>query len=226
VRSFVEIGHTDWSGWQAEREDAMCPACLSTTALLLAGAGSGGLSALLAHRLWRTRKEDAMTTETKPLPVPTFANGRPLRIAGLRAGYTFARRHEIHEQWRRFGERWFGRVPGGVSPEAYGISLAPAPGFDFAYVCGVEVSDHSLVPPELECLEIPAYRQARFVHGGPVTELPATIDAVMDEWLPRSGLAVDAAAHPEIPTIVEWYGASFDPATGRGDMEVWVPVRG
>jgi AraC family transcriptional regulator len=203
----------------------MCPACLSTTALLLAGAGSGGLSALLAHRLWRKRNEGTRG-ESRTLAEPVFTQGRPLRIAGLREQYTLARRGTIHEQWRRFGERWFGRVPGGVSREAYGISLAPAPGFDFAYVCGVEVSDLSLAPPDLDRLEIPACRQARFVHAGPVTELPGTIGAVLDEWLPRSGLAVDAAAHPEIPTIVEWYGARFDPATGRGDMEVWVPVRG
>lgn len=200
----------------------MCPACLSTTALLLAGAGSGGVSALLAHRLWRARKEVSMGT----LSEPVFTQGRPLRIAGLRREYTFARRGTIHEQWRRFGERWFGRVPGSVGREAYGISLPPAAdGFDFAYVCGVEVSDLALVPPELDRLEIPAHRQARFVHAGPVTELPATVEAVL-AWLARSGLAVDAAARPDVPTVVEWYGASFDPATGRGDMEVWVPVRG
>ena len=92
----------------------MCPACLSTTALLLAGAGSGGVSALLAHRRWRARKEEPMTTPVKTLPSPTFANGRPLFVAGLREDYTFARRQQIPEQWRRFGERWFGRVPGGV----------------------------------------------------------------------------------------------------------------
>ena len=44
----------------------MCPACLSTTALLLAGAGSGGASALLAHRLWHTRKkEESMKTQRR-----------------------------------------------------------------------------------------------------------------------------------------------------------------
>lgn len=205
----------------------MCPACLSTTALLLAGAGSGGVSALLAHRLWRARKEEPMTTRVETLPTPTFAAGRPLLVAGLREAYTFARRQEIPEQWRRFGERWFGRVPGGVGREAYGVVLAaPAgAGADFTYVCGVEVSDPSLVPAELYRLSIPAYRRARFVHGGPVTELPDTIDAAM-AWLARSGLAIDAAARPEVPGLVERYGAGFDPATGRGDVEVWVPVRG
>ena len=211
----------------------MCPACLSTTALLLAGAGSGGVSALLAHRLWRARKEEPirkeepMTTPVKTLPTPTFANGRPLFVAGLREDYTFARRQQIPEQWRRFGERWFGRVPGGVGRDAYGVVLTPPAGggADFTYVCGVEVSDPSLAPAELHRLSIPAYRQARFVHEGPVAELPATIDAAM-AWLARSGLAIDAAARPDVPGLVEWYGASFDPATGRGDMEVWVPVRG
>jgi len=208
----------------------MCPACLSTTALLLAGAGSGGVSALLAHRLWRARKEEPMKTPTqvKTLATPTFTNGRPLFVAGLREDYTFARRQQIPEQWRRFGERWFGRVPGGVGREAYGIVLTPPAGggADFTYMCGVEVSDPSLVPAELHRLSIPAYRQARFVHSGPVTELPDTIDAVMTSWLPQSGLAIDPAARPDIPGLVEWYGANFDPATGRGDVEVWVPVRG
>jgi AraC family transcriptional regulator len=192
----------------------------------LAGAGSGGLSALLAHRFQRARKEEPVTMHARTLPEPTFTNGRPLLLAGRREDYTLARRSAIHEQWRRFGERWFGRVPGGVSREAYGVSWPPAAdGPDFAYLCGVEVSDFSLVPPDLDRLTIPAFRQARFVHAGPVTELSATVEAVM-EWLPGSGLAIDAGARPEIPTLVEWYGPSFDPATGRGDMEVWVPVRG
>jgi len=207
----------------------MCPACLSTTALLLAGAGSGGVSALLAHRLWHTRKrEEPMETQTKTLPEPTFMEGRAFLVAGLREDYTFARRHEIPEQWARFGARWFGRVPGGVGRDAYGIVLsAPAGGgADFAYVCGVEVSDLSLVPAELYRLTVPAYRQARFAHRGPATELPETIDAVMASWLPQSGLAIDHAARPDVPGLVEWYGANFDPATGRGDMEVRVPVKG
>ncbi|MET0552938.1 MAG: GyrI-like domain-containing protein [Vicinamibacteria bacterium] len=219
------IPHTDWSVWQRGREAAMCPACLSTTALLLAGAGSGGVSALLAHRLWRRRKEETMTTQD--LPHPTFTSGRALLVAGLREDYTFARRQQIPGQWRRFGERWFGRVPGGVGREAYGIVLSPPAGggADFSYVCGVEVSDLSLVPTGLHRLTVPACRQARFVHEGPVTGLPGTIDGAM-AWLRQSGLAIDPAAQPDVPGLVEWYGASFDPATGRGDMEVWVPVRG
>lgn len=202
----------------------MCPACLSTTALVIAGAGTGGLSALLAHRLWRARTEPP--AREAGLPAPAITSGRPLRIAGLRRQYTFAERAAIHEQWRTFGERWFGRVPGAVSREAYGLSLAPAPGFDFAYACGVEVSSLSPVPPGLDRIEIPAYRQARFAHAGSVAELPATIDAIVHGWLPRSGLAVEGDPRPEVPEVVEWYGASFDPATGRGDMEIWVPVRG
>jgi AraC family transcriptional regulator len=207
----------------------MCPACLSTTALLLAGAGSGGMSALLVHRRRRTRqKEEAMTTHAKTLPAPTFTDGRAFLVAGLREDYTFARRQQIPEQWRRFGERWFGRVPGSVGREAYGVVLTPpaGSGADFTYVCGVEVADLAAVPAELHRLSIPAYRQARFVHRGPVTELSDTIDAVMTSWLPQSGLAVDPAARPDVPGLVEWYGANFDPATGRGDMEVWVPVKG
>ena len=93
-------------------------------------------------------------------------------------------------------------------------------------MCGVEVPDVSLVPAELYRLTVPAYRQARFAHRGPVTELPETIDAVMTSWLPQSGLAIDAGARPDVPGLVEWYGANFDPASGRGDMEVWVPVKG
>jgi AraC family transcriptional regulator len=206
----------------------MCPACLSTTALVLAGAGSGGLSALLARRLWRTQKEEPMTTHASTLPAPTFTTGRAFLVAGSREDYTFARRQQIPEQWRRFGERWFGRVPGEIGREAYGIVLPPpaGSGADFTYVCGVEVSDLSQVPPELHRLSVPAYRQARFVHRGPVAELSETIDAVMTSWLPQSGLAIDAAAHPEIPGLVEWYGANFEPTTGTGDMEVWVPVKG
>jgi AraC family transcriptional regulator len=43
------------------------------------------------------------------------------------------------------------------------------------------------------------------------------------QWLPTSGHERAKAQGP--PDFFERYGEGFDPQTGYGDIEVWVPVK-
>jgi AraC family transcriptional regulator len=61
-----------------------------------------------------------------------------------------------------------------------------------------------------------------------VSAISRTVDAIFHAWLPASGyrhawssgsLSEDALA------FFEQYGEDFNPATGRGNIEVWVPVK-
>ena len=47
---------------------------------------------------------------------------------------------------------------------------------------------------------------------------------IWNEWLPESGLEV-APAQKGMPDFFERYGEDFDPRTGYGDVEVWVPIK-
>jgi AraC family transcriptional regulator len=74
----------------------------------------------------------------------------------------------------------------------------------------------------LKKLPIPAYKYKVFRHDGHVTQLSSTIEklcgmGVVTPSLPRSeGKSLG---------LLEYYGEHFNPQTGLGDMEVWVPFK-
>ena len=35
----------------------------------------------------------------------------------------------------------------------------------------------------------------------------------------------EVARGPKLPLMIEYYGPKFNPQTGTGDMEVWIPVK-
>jgi AraC family transcriptional regulator len=63
-----------------------------------------------------------------------------------------------------------------------------------------------------------------FPHHEHVSKLRSTVETISNEWLPRSGYEV--VWPPDgIPNFFERYGEAFDPGTGRGDVEVWIPIK-
>ena len=69
-------------------------------------------------------------------------------------------------------------------------------------------------------LKVPAGRYAVFTHRGHVSELPKTVRAIWDNGLSQAGLT------PIKSPDFEKYGPGFDPETGHGLVEVWIPVEG
>jgi AraC family transcriptional regulator len=53
-----------------------------------------------------------------------------------------------------------------------------------------------------------------------IATIRATCAAIWNTWLPASGHAAADA-----PTF-ERYGPEFDPLTGTGGFEIWVPIKG
>ena len=108
---------------------------------------------------------------------------------------------------------------------AYGVVLSLSKDGSCDYVAGVEVSDLSQLPSEFARLSIPAQRYAIFAHHEHVSKLGETIGAIWSKWLPGSGL--EPAHDPRgTPEFFERYGEGFSPREGKGDVEVWVPVKG
>lgn len=147
-----------------------------------------------------------------------FEDGRRLLIAGLTERY----RPEdsavgIPGQWQRFS-RYFGRIAGQVGQVAYGISSGTDEAGSMDYLCGFEVADFSSMPRNFGRLCIAAQRYAVFSHRDHIASIRYTWDSIWNAWLPGSGHeAADALCF-------ERYGESFDPRTGSGGVELWVPI--
>ena len=156
------------------------------------------------------------------LAAPRFENGKPLRIAGLRQHYTPETMKNIPELWQRFAPH-IGKTPGQVGHVAYGLCFNALSPDGVDYLVGVEVSGSSVLPGEFSVAAIPAQKYAVFPHRQHVSKMYETLDAI-DKWFPGSGL--EAASGPaEAPNFFERYSEEFDPRTGMGGMEVWVPIK-
>lgn len=160
------------------------------------------------------------TMDFVKLEPPRFENGKALLLAGLAEHYTGETMAGIPGLWQRFAP-YLGSIPGGVGKDAYGVVISAPEGSEgFEYMAGVEVADISQVPKEFRTLRIPARRYAVFQHRGHVSDIRKTMHAIWNKWLPQSGH--EAAGNPD---FFEKYGEAFDPRTGLGGLEVWLPVK-
>jgi AraC family transcriptional regulator len=153
---------------------------------------------------------------------PRIEHGRQMLIAGLRGRFSGASMNDIPEQWARFGA-YLGKIPGQVGQTAYGVCFERSNAID--YLSGVEVSPAMSLPGELSLVEIPAQKYAVFTHSGHASELRGTLDLIWNKWLPLAGLRARARMDDAALSFFERYGKDFDPKTGLGDIEVWVPIQ-
>jgi AraC family transcriptional regulator len=159
------------------------------------------------------------STLTDKLQPPRFETGKPLLVAGISERCT----HEnggagIPNQWRRFHQK-VGDIPDRVGQVAYGVCCNGDDSGNFDYIAGVEVSDFSDLPREFSRVRIPEQRYAVFTHRDHISTIRRTVNTIWNQWLPASGLkAADAPSF-------ERYDQNFDPLTGDGGLEIWVPVK-
>jgi len=157
------------------------------------------------------------------LEEPRMEDRNSLLVAGLMKAYTEETSKEMPQLWRELAPH-IGKMPGQVGRKAYGVIYNLSKTGDFAYLAGVEVSSAADVPDDFNVVRIPDVSYAVFPHAGHVSNLKETISAIWNEWLPASGLR-PTRADEEMPAIIEQYGEGFDPATGAGDIEIWVPLK-
>lgn len=155
-----------------------------------------------------------------PTGQPRLQHGESMRIAGLNSHFTSASLDEIPALWRRLVSS--GKVPGRTSHVDYAVVVLLPDGCD--YLAGFEVSASAVLPNGFACTEIPANEYAVFSHGGHVSTLRNTFDSAVNQWLPASDFEIARLPVGE-PYALERYGEGFDPLTGTGDIEVWIPVR-
>jgi AraC family transcriptional regulator len=156
-------------------------------------------------------------TQKHELEEPRFVNGPKMVIAGPNVRYTFETRVNIPAQWERFAPH-IGTIPGQVGGATYGVCWN-YDGGAFDYLSGVEVSDDSRLPDDFDVVRLAAQKYAVFTHRGHVSAIPDTIQQVWTAWLPGSGR--QAAEAP----CFERYSEDFNPQTGLGGMEIWIPIK-
>lgn len=149
---------------------------------------------------------------------PRLIDHPALLIAGFRE--YFSDPNAIPAQWQRLAP-YLGSIPGQVGRAAYGVCFQDDTGLD--YLSGVEVDDVHSLRSDFQFVEIPAQRYAVFLHEGHVSQLYDTLCNIWNEWLPASGNKHSRPNHGGT-AFFERYGEGFDPLTGRGDMQVWIPI--
>ena len=154
-----------------------------------------------------------------PLDPPRFENGKAMLIAGLSERFDCANPSGIPALWQRFNPH-VGHVPHETGKASYGICYNTDDAGNMDYLVGVEVTDYSDLPPELQRLRLPAQRYAVFTHRDHVATIRSTLHTIFSQWLPSSGHTL--ADSP----VLERYDARFSPLTGMGGFEIWMPLKG
>lgn len=153
--------------------------------------------------------------------VPRIEHAGPLLIAGLREPLDAQAAEKIPQLWQRLTS-CRNEIPQQTGNADYGVCIH-LQGHEYYYMAGCAVWDFTGLPDTFSPFIIPSQTYAVFAHAGPVTRIRATIDMAFDHWLPASGYqqatAADNALH-----FFERYGDAFDPYTGEGDIEIWLPI--
>lgn len=131
---------------------------------------------------------------------------KAMRFVGLEERFTPARMAEIPALWSRF------EASGVLSGVAYGVVRFGA-GEEFTYLAAVERATDAPPPEGFVEVLVPARSYVVYVHEGHVARLCDTI------------AQIEVCAGLNEDGFIERYGEGFDPRTGLGDMEVWVPLR-
>jgi AraC family transcriptional regulator len=159
------------------------------------------------------------STALDHLKPPRFETGKPLLVAGLGERITPENGGAgIPGQWSRFSQS-MQNIPDRVGKVAYGVCCNGDDTGNFDYIAGVEVSDFSDLPREFSRVRIPEQRYAVFTHSDHISTIRRTVNTIWNHWLPAAGLK--AADAPNF----ERYDENFDPITGDGGLEIWVPIK-
>ncbi len=161
-----------------------------------------------------TAMEQSKATD---IPQPRIEQSGALKIVGTSRYYPFERVAEIPDQWQSFAPL-IPRVTPEKDPVTYGV-IYNADDASFDYMSGVELPGGVETPENMVSLTISAQSYAVFQHAGHVSALRETCDAIWSDWLPAS---------EQTPVEAPWferYGEQFDPLSGNGGLEIWIPVR-
>ena len=152
------------------------------------------------------------------LPEPHMVNGKSLLVAGLSERYNDTTIVNVPAQWQRFTP-FIGNIAGAVNGATFGVCYNGDDEGNVDYMTGVEVKDFSDIPRELAHLRIAGQRYAVFSIKDHISSIRMVWRTIWSKWLPESGRELADAP------FYERYGAAFNPQTGAGGYEIWLPLK-
>jgi AraC family transcriptional regulator len=159
-----------------------------------------------------------MSAPSSPLEKPRIVRSPALRLVGLAERYQGSNAG-IPAQWGRF-EPHLAAIPARDGNDTFGAMYDyDEAGTTFTYLCAVAVKELPAQLGALTKLELPARSYAVWTHREHVSLVAATCQQIFEHGLASAGLT------PEPAPMFERYGDAFDPRTGNGGLEVWVPVK-
>ena len=158
-----------------------------------------------------------MNEQLIALSEPRFVDSDTLLIVGIKRRYNDDTSSQMPAQWQAFRPH-IGHINYQRGNVAFGLLCNSDNEGNIDYVTGVEVSQLSEAAEDLDGIRIPPQTYAVFKHDSHVSEIRRTWKTIFAKWVPEANCKlVDA---PQM----ERYGEVFDPQTGIGDIEIWIPV--
>ena len=148
---------------------------------------------------------------------PRIESGNVMLLVGLKRRYSDATSALIPAQWQAF-QPHIGNIERQIGTAAFGVMCNSDDEGNIDYFTAVEVSAFGDNTPELDAIRVPPQTYAVFDHDGHVSDIRRTWKAIFGTWSQDTKhKLVDA---PQF----ERYGENFDPQSGYGDIEIWIPV--
>lgn len=152
------------------------------------------------------------------MTTPRFTDGPAMQLVGIRRTHQFADvARDIGGQWAEFAAA---TAPFTSAADVnFGVMCAvDMTAQSMEYMCAVAVPSFESAPASLDRMRVPASHYAVFDHTGHISQLRTTWGVAM-QWLASNGEWRDA----HTPTF-ERYDARYNPMTGTGGCEIWLPV--
>ncbi len=145
---------------------------------------------------------------------PELRERDAFRVVGLSVRCSFENTAAIPGLWQSVNVRE-PEVVGAVPGTAYGVCCDFEETGHFRYLAGVEATEKT---EGMDFVDIPANRYAVFTHNGHISDFSKTVYTIWNKSLPDAGLEPVRAPDFEV------YDNRFDPETGRGIVEIWIPI--
>ena len=152
------------------------------------------------------------------VPAPEIKTWGAFRVVGMSARCIFENNSAIPGLWQTFNARE-DEVEDPVSRAAFGVCCDADGKGNFRYVAGYEVGAKTARPKGMDDVTVPAGRYAVFTHSGHIGDFAKTVYTIWNKALPEAGL------EPRMAPDFELYDQRFNADTGRGEVEIWIPVR-
>ena len=158
------------------------------------------------------------TEQTRTIGEPRIEQGAAMLIAGLQDHFAFEELGGLPALWQRV-RPLLGHIEGQVDAVAYGVCFnTNETGFD--YIAGVEVAARTPIAGDLAGLLVAPQRYAVFT-STPTMSPPCAPHS----WRSSTSGCRGRATGPRTPRCSSGYDHRFDPRTGLGGFEIWIPIK-